>query len=255
MLTTTNHLPIQLSGYFVGFCRWSFVTHGCIDGYSRAITYLQTSTNNTAKSVLRLFAQACVQYGLPSRVRCDHGGENIDVAIFMNLVRGCGRASVIAGKSVHNQRIERLWRDVAKEVTEYFYKLFYELEDEGVCDINDVIHLCAMRITFLPVINSRMNEFSRAWNSHRIRTERNLSPQQLWTRGMLLNANSGHLATTDVFERSVTLNTRVEESLQHFNLNLQPFISVNGLQVHPEFAVDVDVDYGESFTHGNIGDQ
>lgn len=192
--------------------RWSFVTHGCIDGYSRAICFLQTSTNNTAKTVLNLFAQACVKYGQPSRVRCDHGGENIDVAIFMNLVRGTGRASVIAGKSVHNQHIERLWRDEAKEVTDFFYHLFYELEDEGACDITQDMHLCAMRITFLPVINARMNEFRRAWNSHRLRTERNRSPEQLWTQGMLPNANSGHLATAEVFQHTISLDVRVEES-------------------------------------------
>jgi len=121
---------------------------------------------------------------------------------------------------------------------DFFYKLFYQLEDEAACDITHEMHLCAMRITFLPVINARMNEFRRAWNSHRMRTEKNRSPEQLWTQGMLLNANSGHLATDEVFEHPVSLDVCVEESLQQFNLDLQPFVSIDGLQIHPEFPVD-----------------
>jgi hypothetical protein len=152
--------------------RWGFVTHGCIDGYSRLITVLETTTNNTANSVLRMFTQACVKLGVPSRVRCDRGTENIDVALFMNVMRGADRASCIAGKSVHNQRIERLWRDVASNVTAFFYALFYELEDEGVLDINNEMHISALYVVFLPEINTRMDEFRQSWNRHRIRIRR-----------------------------------------------------------------------------------
>ncbi|XP_051981761.1 uncharacterized protein LOC127643174 isoform X2 [Xyrauchen texanus] len=88
--------------------RWGFVIHGAIDGHSRLITYLNCNTNNCASTVLSQFIQATCLYGLPSRVRSDHGGENIQVALFMNLVQGLQRRSHITGESVHNQRIERL---------------------------------------------------------------------------------------------------------------------------------------------------
>ena len=218
--------------------RWGFVTHGCIDGFSRAVTFLHTSTNNTAKAVLNLFAQACTKFGLPSRVRCDRGSENVDVAN-VNLVRGRHRASIIAGQSVHNQRIERLWRDVSANVTSDVYVTFYRFEDDNILDVTNDLHLQALQFVFLPEINQRMDEFRRAWNSHRIRTAGNLSPQQLWLRGMLANANSGHTATVEIFGDSPSLDVRVESALQQFNLDIEPFVGQEGLQV-PDVHYVVD---------------
>ncbi|XP_071105260.1 uncharacterized protein [Haliotis cracherodii] len=172
--------------------RWSLVTHGCIDGFSRFITALECTDNNKADDVLRIFVQASDSYGLPSRVRSDHGMENIKVAYAMNLIRGYQGASHITGRSVHNQRIERLWRDVHKEVTETFYKEFYAFEDEGILDVVNTQHIYALHFVYVPEINRRLTSFRCGWNCHRMRTESNRSPEQIWIDGILNNANSGH---------------------------------------------------------------
>ncbi len=61
-------------------CRWRLVVHGAIDGFSRFIIYLGCNTNNRSDTVFQLFSNAVRDYGLPDRVRCDKGGENVKVS-------------------------------------------------------------------------------------------------------------------------------------------------------------------------------
>ena len=174
--------------------RWRFVTHAGVDGYSRMIVYMRCSTNNRSSTVLNAFLEGVQRFGVPSRVRSDYGGENMQVARYMLHNRGPDRNSIIVGSSTHNQRIERLWRDYHACVTKLYYRLFYFLESQGMLEHTNGVCLFALEYMYLPRINRAIDCFVQGWNSHSIRTAQHLSPQQLFTQGVLRLQHSGLVA-------------------------------------------------------------
>lgn len=80
--------------------------HGFIDGYSRLITGLRASDNNEGRTVLDVFLAAARVYGVPSRLRGDHGAENVLVASWMEEHRGVRRGSYIWGRQVKSLRFD-----------------------------------------------------------------------------------------------------------------------------------------------------
>ena len=161
--------------------------------YSRLVVYLKSATDNRASTVLSAFLSATEEYGLPSRIRIDRGGENSLVSqhLLEHPLRGTGLGTVIAGCSVHNQRIERLWRDLYSGCISYFYN-FYSLEHTGVLDISNYLDLYSLHLTFLPLIQNQLEIFCGGWANHSLRTEGNRTPKQLWILGMCRANVAGH---------------------------------------------------------------
>ena len=159
--------------------------------------FLQCSNTNEAATVLKLFEEAVDRYGLPSRIRIDKGGENTDIAMYLltHPLRGPGRSTVIAGKSVHNQRIERMWRDVFQGVLTFYRELFYHMEDLGILVTDFCLHYI-----YIPRINKHLATWKEAWAKHPMRSENNFSPEQLWISGLQKIACSDSIIAKEVFE-------------------------------------------------------
>ncbi|KAJ8521328.1 hypothetical protein ONZ45_g1958 [Pleurotus djamor] len=178
-----------------GMIRWRIVIHAFIDGYSRLVTGIQANDNNRARTVLDLFESAISVHGTPSRVRGDHGVENVEVAAYMEWAYGRDRGSYIWGRSVHNIRIERLWVDITRRFGLKWYNFFMDLELHARLDPNNDSHIWLLHHLFLPSLNQDATEWAEAWNSHSIQRSgaRDRSPRDLFFFGVLENG----IATPD----------------------------------------------------------
>ena len=102
------------------------------------------------------------------------------------LLHGHTSNPVITGSSVHNQRIERLWRDTFRCVLSLFYQIFYFLEDANKLDPTSDIDLYCLHTVYVPKINNALEMFSKGWNSHALTTEHSMTPSHMFTAGTLL---------------------------------------------------------------------
>lgn len=154
------------------------------------------------------FWKATREYGLPSRVRSDKGGENAAVSLYMlqHPQRGPGRGSMITCPSVHNQRIERLWRDLFDGVSYIYYHLFYHLENNGVLEPSNPQHLFSLHYVHVPRISRHIEKWKQGFVRHRIRTAGNRSPMQLYILGLLNLRSSQHVAVRNVYEPTSQVN-------------------------------------------------
>lgn len=179
--------------------RWQIVVHAGIDGFSRLITFMKASTNNRADTVYHHFREATRQYGIPSRIRCDNGGENTKVCQFMEEYHGSNRGSAIRGKSVHNQRIERNWLDMWNGCINVFYNLFMSLEEDNLLNPNSDEQIYALHFVYIPRIQKALIDYIDQWNHHKMRTEHSLSPIQLFVQRALQIHGSTSTATRELF--------------------------------------------------------
>ncbi|XP_076079241.1 uncharacterized protein LOC143056719 isoform X1 [Mytilus galloprovincialis] len=197
--------------------RWGIIVHGGIDGHSRLIPFLRASTFNTSKAAACFFVQGVKNYGVPSRIRADHGTEYADTGRFMISVNGEGRGSFMTGPSVHNQRIERLWRDIFIKVLDVFYKLFCLMEEQNILNTTNSIHRWVLQYVFVPRIDFALREWMNTHNNHKIRTEGNKTPNMMWFKSLLLGNPEKNTSIRNIENPP---DERVDEVIQTLNLEL-----------------------------------
>ena len=207
------------------------------------IMYLSCRDNNGASTVLSCFSKGVQENGLPTHVRSDLGGENVDVWRFMIEQHSDSRA-VITGSSTHNERVERLWRDVYRCVTVLYYDEFCSLEEEGNLDLLNEVDIFCLHYVSLPRIQKTLDSLMESWNNYCISTENNSTPNQLFIRGAIqynMNPQLPIAPSTSADPLVCPANDRVTVPRIKFTACSQLIQQMSG-QINP---LDPDPDFGK----------
>ncbi|XP_067938690.1 uncharacterized protein [Watersipora subatra] len=159
--------------------KFGFAVHGCIDGFSRYVLWLEVGvTNNDPAVIAKYFLDQVEKIkALPKIVRADRGTENVNVERIQSELRTVHSDSMsgkafLYGKSTRNQRIERFWRSLREGCLQPFIHLFDDLESKGQISTANETHIEAIRFSFMDIIREQLKIFKERWNTHRIRPKK-----------------------------------------------------------------------------------
>lgn len=159
---------------------FGFPIHGCIDGFSRRIMWLEiTKSNNNPNVIANLFLN-CVkeQQSCPTIIRTDRGTENCVMATAQSFLRRTHH-DVISGLKAHqygsshsNQRIEAWWALLRRSWASWWINFFKDLVANGILDTSKKLHVECLWFSFINVMKQSLNDIKESWNSHYVRRSR-----------------------------------------------------------------------------------
>ncbi|ORZ33391.1 hypothetical protein BCR44DRAFT_27171 [Catenaria anguillulae PL171] len=132
---------------------------------------------------LRIFSHVygfgnCVaveEHGLFHRVLCDNGTENhlvcfVQEHILRPFVPRSSPHSKVVNRvsSVHNVRIEYIWGDVNRRVSETVRWSLDYLRQIGVIDLDNPVHIYCVSTMTVQVVQAMLDNFVRAYNEHHV---------------------------------------------------------------------------------------
>ncbi len=160
---------------------YGFPIHGCIDGFSRRILWLNVARTNNNPAIIAkfFFINTVVEEGrCPTIVRTDNGTENVIVAGIQCYFRCNGNdenAGVKAhkyGSSPANQRIEAWWSYLRRHRTNWWMDFFKDMIDRDVLNTANSLHMECLWFCFSDLLQKELNDIKEHWNSHYIRRSR-----------------------------------------------------------------------------------
>lgn len=159
--------------------RFGLAIHGCVDGFSRKVLWLDVATTNNKPQVVAYYYLQCLQEFkcLPCIVRTDKGTENTVIELLQQALRfdhsdkNAREKSYIKGKSTANERIERYWRQMKDHSMSFYIDLFKLMVETNTLDISNVVHIECLRFCFSRLIKHDLDVTKLEWNLHRVRKQ------------------------------------------------------------------------------------
>lgn len=72
-------------------------------------------------------------------------------------------------------------------MTQLFYEILHSLEEDGLLDLSNAVHLFCAHYVFVPRLAEALCAFTGGWDNHSLGSEGGLTPNQLWVMGQMQN--------------------------------------------------------------------
>ncbi len=152
---------------------WGFPIHGCIDGFSRRILWLNVCRSNKSPSTPAAYYLETVRElgGCPVELISDLGTENGLTAAIHCYFRDNSDAHRYV-PSTRNQRIECWWSHFSKSRAIWWRNLFKDMEYTGAINLASEMSKACLWQCFSGLIQDECNLIREHWNTHCIRKSR-----------------------------------------------------------------------------------
>jgi hypothetical protein len=178
--------------------------HGCIDGYSRRIMWLEVGSSNNDPNVISKYFLDCIEslQIVPTIIRSDMGTENTSIKLLQMYLRSraqdrfAGANSFIVGKSTSNQRIEAWWCILRKQGVQFWMDFFKDLRALDLYR-DDIYHQECVRLCFMGILHDELQCIVKDWNTHTIHSKKGAEspsgkPDVMFTMPELYDTKSYH---------------------------------------------------------------
>ena len=153
---------------------FGFSIHGCIDGFSRRLIWLEVGpTNQNPEVIGKYYLGAILQIGgVPQKMRSDDGTENSIVEALQIFLRSqhndehSGLASFSIGTSTSNQRIEAYWSHLIRDGPGWWVNFFKDLRDFDLYNDSDPVQVDLIRFCFMDILRDELHKIAEMWNQH-----------------------------------------------------------------------------------------
>ena len=156
---------------------YGFSIHGCIDGFSRKLLWLEVEISNKKPEIIANYYLRAVKQagGIPYKLKADNGTEHAQIEPMhqhLTLLNRDDPESFSIIPSTSNQRIEGFWSKLERDRIGWWRAFLKDLSDMGLLS-SDPALIEAARYCFMHLIREELRNIMDDHNGHIIPYGRN----------------------------------------------------------------------------------
>ena len=151
---------------------FGFSIHGCIDGFSRCLIWLEVASSNKKPELIAKFYLDAVKSleGIPLQIKADNRTEHSLTELmhlYLSALNGnleINHFSIIT--SPQNQRIESYSSVLQRDRSGWWRRFFQDLVDLELLNTDDPVVLGCLHYCFMGIIRDELNSVKEQWNKN-----------------------------------------------------------------------------------------